>query len=476
MPLLCEVLDALVRDLRRDTHEVFATAVETVAWVSRTDTMRRVFDPVQPYADTHAWMTSVLAEMTGTAVSATIRAIWLRLWPAHIALQTALRGYGDYRPGHVHDFALPEGIASWYPHTGELQSARAYLECAGLDRLTATEARDGEPTVAKPVVQRAYCSKGHPYLEVLTSKERGQTPCPTCTRSHVVPGVNDLASVAPEIAAHLHPTLNGELRAEDIAAASGRSVWWVCDVFHPYRATPANRTLNGTECAVCLGRVILVGINDLRTTHPDIAADLHPSSCSSKRAHELTANDTKPRAWVCPEGHEYRATVRQRVDGRSCAECDKRRNRTSGRSFADRFPELAATWRPELNEGRDPRDYTAGSRLDVVWWCEQGHSFPMRLEARTRGCTCPYCARRRILKNFNDFQTTHPDLVFDWHPYLNWRQPDEVMAGSDVKYMWQCAHGHLTNQSIPRRILSGGCKRCPWSERAGNRKVVRLAA
>lgn len=476
MPLLCELLDALVRDLRLDTHEVFAAAVATVAWVTRKDTMRRVFDPAQPYADTYKWMSSALAELVGAVVPATLRAIWLRLWPAHIALQTALRGYSDYRPSHEHDFALPENIASWYPHTGELQGARAYLECAGLDGRATTEAKDGEPTVAKPVVQYAHCRKGHRYLEVLTSKDCGQTPCPTCTRSHVVRGVNDLASVAPEIAADLHPTLNGELTAVDITAASSRPVWWVCDVFHPYRATPANRTLNGTECAVCLGRVILIGVNDLQTTHPDIAADLHPGSCSTKRADQLTANDAKPRAWVCGEGHEYRATVRQRVEGKSCPECDKRRNRTSGRGFAYRFPELAATWRPELNEGRDPRDYTARSKLDVIWWCEKGHPFKMRIEARTRGCGCPYCARRRILQGFNDFQTTHPELVVDWHPYLNWRRPSEVMAGSDVKYIWRCARGHLTNQSIPRRILSGGCKECPAWERAGNHEVVELAA
>ena len=100
----------------------------------------------------------------------------------------------------------------------------------------------------------------------------------------------------------------------------------------------------------------------------------------------------------------------------------------------------------------------------------------MRVEARTRGCTCPYCARRRILKGFNDFQTTHAELVVDWHPYLNWRQPDEVMAGSTDEYQWRCANGHVTSQSIPHRIKSAGCKKCPWPERAGNRRVVRLAA
>jgi hypothetical protein len=478
LPLLLETLDALTRDLQRDAHDVFHAAVRVVAWATRRDTLRRLFDPAQPYAANFAWTSETLAAIAGQATPETARALWLRMWPAHIALQTAFRGYATYDTAHVHDFTLPEGIARWYPHPATLQSARDYLACAGLDQASAVARRSDEPTVANPVSRRTHCTKGHSYLEVLTSNTAGQTPCPRCTRAHVEVGVNDLASVAPSLACELHPTLNGELRADCIAGGSSKKVWWLCPHFHPYEATPANRTLNDSGCSVCLGRVIIVGVNDLWTTHPPLAAELHPSSRSSKRAHQLTSTDTIVRDWLCADGHEFRASVAQRVAGKKpCPDCERKRTRASRRNLAVTHPEISSTWRPELNEGREPHDYTKGSSLEVVWWCEEGsHPFTMRIEPRTRGCGCPYCASRLILPGFNDFATRHPQLAADWHRYLNRKNADEVMPGSNDEHHWRCKNGHVLRRSIPHRVASGGCVECPWHERVGNRRRAANAA
>lgn len=189
---------------------------------------------------------------------------------AHCA-QTAFRGYGVCAGAHAHDFTLPEDITRWYPHPSNLQSAREYLACAGLDRESAAAKREDDPTAVKPVSRLAFRAKGHDYLEVLTSANTGQIPCPECVRGHVRAGVNDLATIAPRLASELHPTLNGQLEADGIAASSNKRVWWVCPVIHPFCATPANRTLNDSGCGVCLGRVVLAGINDLWTTHTQLA-------------------------------------------------------------------------------------------------------------------------------------------------------------------------------------------------------------
>ena len=192
----------------------------------------------------------------------------------------------------------------------------------------------------------------------------------------------------------------------------------------------------------------------------------------TKKATQLNAADPKTRDWLCPKDHPYRASVRARVRGKSCDECKKQRTRTSGRSIVDTHPHLVPSWLPELNEGREPADYTKGSKLDVVWFCHKSgheHTFEMRLEARTRGCDCPYCAGRLILEGFNDFATTDPELVGDWHPYRNRKYPNEVMRGSNDKHHWRCKDGHKTHQSIPNRRLSGGCVECPWHERSGNK-------
>lgn len=93
----------------------------------------------------------------------------------------------------------------------------------------------------------------------------------------------------------------------------------------------------------------------------------------------------------------------------------------------------------------------------------------MRLEARTRGSDCPYCASRLRLEGFNDFAATDPVLVGDWHPNRNRKYPNEVMRGLNDKHHWRCKDGHETEQSIPNRRLSGGCVECPRHERPGNK-------
>ncbi len=154
----------------------------------------------------------------------------------------------------------------------------------------------------------------------------------------------------------------------------------------------------------------------------------------------------------------------------TCPDCKKERNRVSGRNLVDTHPAVAADWLPELNEGRYPSDYTHGSKLDVIWWCHDGgHAFPMRVQTRTKGSNCPFCARRLLLVGFNDFATTHPGLASEWHSWRNWKYPSEVMAGSNTKYHFKCRAGHETHQSIPNRRESGGCTECPRLERVGDR-------
>ena len=62
------------------------------------------------------------------------------------------------------------------------------------------------------------CDKGHSFpmrIAFRTTREQG---CPYCAGRRVLAGFNDLAAVAPDVAAEWHPTLNGELRPEMIMA------------------------------------------------------------------------------------------------------------------------------------------------------------------------------------------------------------------------------------------------------------------
>jgi DNA-directed RNA polymerase subunit RPC12/RpoP len=66
---------------------------------------------------------------------------------------------------------------------------------------------------------------------------------------------------------------NFGLSPEQLTHGSGLSVFWKCKTCgHSWQAKINNRT-HGRNCPVCSNRVIIPGINDLATTHPNIAKE-----------------------------------------------------------------------------------------------------------------------------------------------------------------------------------------------------------
>lgn len=52
----------------------------------------------------------------------------------------------------------------------------------------------------------------------------------------------------------------------DITPGSARDVWWQRPKGHEWDDSPGHRTGRGSGCAVCAGRRIVVGDNDLAST------------------------------------------------------------------------------------------------------------------------------------------------------------------------------------------------------------------
>jgi hypothetical protein len=70
-------------------------------------------------------------------------------------------------------------------------------------------------------------------------------------------------------------------------------------------------------CAVCSGKQVEPGLNDLLTTHPEIAAEAEGWDPST-----LTSGSSRiKKLWRCQEGHEWRAPVAERTAGHGCPSC-----------------------------------------------------------------------------------------------------------------------------------------------------------
>ena len=100
------------------------------------------------------------------------------------------------------------------------------------------------------------CQRGHPYQAVVAARTMHGSGCPYCAGKKVLPGFNDLATAAPDVAAQWHPTLNGNLTPAMVTAGSRRKVWWQCPEGHVWKAAVYARAgAQKSGCPVCAGKI-----------------------------------------------------------------------------------------------------------------------------------------------------------------------------------------------------------------------------
>lgn len=175
------------------------------------------------------------------------------------------------------------------------------------------------------------CPKcSHVYSAPILKRAKG-SGCPYCSNHKLFKGYNDIAQRYPELVKEWHPTLNGDLKPEDVIDGSERIVWWLCPICNkPYQARVCNR-IRGTACKRCKGLLI------------------------SKKAKERSI-------------------------------------KKSG-SFAEKCPQLLLEWDYDKNAGIDPFKISPGSSQIVGWICKNcGNKWNARINHRVEGSNCRICS------------------------------------------------------------------------------------
>ena len=134
--------------------------------------------------------------------------------------------------------------------------------------------------------------------------------------------IGALAIAYPQIADEWHPSKNGDLTPEEISAHNNKKVWWKCSKGHEWQAIIENRTKDGNGCPYCSGRRAIPGENDLATVYPQFAKEWHPTKNGGLMPQTVKSRSSKKVWWICGEGHEWPAIIRNRVQSNSgCPVC-----------------------------------------------------------------------------------------------------------------------------------------------------------
>lgn len=142
---------------------------------------------------------------------------------------------------------------------------------------------------------------------------------------------------------------------------------------------------------VCMTKLI-VGVNDLATTHPNIAAQWHPTMNGDLKACDVIPNSSKNVWWLCDKQHAYQQIIYKRTQrGFNCSYCSGHRVLKGYNDLATINPKVVAEWHPKLNEGLTPYEFTANSGKKVWWICPVGHEYQAVIRDRNQGTGCPSC-------------------------------------------------------------------------------------
>ena len=103
----------------------------------------------------------------------------------------------------------------------------------------------------------------------------------------------------------------------------------------------------------------------------------------------ITCGSHKKVWWICSAcDHSWKATVKNRSNGRSCPECAKAKRVvafnqtriTNNGSLQTENPELANEWHPTKNGTLTPADVTSASRKNVWWLGKCGHEWDATID------------------------------------------------------------------------------------------------
>ena len=127
----------------------------------------------------------------------------------------------------------------------------------------------------------------------------------------------------PDDAKEWHPSKNGHLTPDMFTHGSHTRIWWLGKCGHEWQASIYTKT-KGHGCPVCAGKKLVVGINDLFSTHPELAQEWDYEKNTIDPA--TVSRGCRERVfWKCNDGHSWQCAIGKRTrDGKSCPTCKKR--------------------------------------------------------------------------------------------------------------------------------------------------------
>ena len=267
-------------------------------------------------------------------------------------------------------------------------------------------------------------------------------------RQKLIVGENDLATVAPKVAAMLSE--KDKHFAFEVAAGSGRKLTFVCpncgQEFKAVIQSVVRAVGKGsTGCPACAGKKVVPGINDLASQCPEAATMW--SSKNKLSASEVTVKSGKKVFFKCRDcGQEFETKIANVVRSVSngttgCPICAGKKIIPGVNDLASQCPKATAMW---SGKNKIPASGVAvKSNKKAIFKC---YVCKQEFEAQICGVVhsvdngttgCPVCAGFKVVPGINDLASKCPEAATMWSG-KNKLSASEVTVKSNQKAFFKC--------------------------------------
>lgn len=197
------------------------------------------------------------------------------------------------------------------------------------------------------------------------------------------------------------------------------------------------------SCPRCHMTSVVKGVNDLATTHPDVADML----VEPEQAHSVMSNSQKSLLFRCDNGHTRSRVISDVVSGVQCRDCydHERSHYTTVEGTRTEVLRISESPMGEELVNDSDGEILINSSVKVLWSCSLGHRYESSPKNRTMGRGCPYCAGFKVLEGYNSLADTDPWIV----PYLvDDKDAKRLSRGSDVEVSYKCSSHHVNESAV----------------------------
>jgi len=300
------------------------------------------------------------------------------------------------------------------------------------------------------------CSKDHEWRATIDSRYKGNG-CPYCSGRFAMRGVNDFATVHPELLAEWNYDKNTFLPNE-LLPSSGKKVWWKCEKGHEWE-TSLNHRHNGTGCPICA--------KEANSSFPETAIAFYLAKCipveNRKKIYQKEVDIYIPSLNL---GIEYDGQFYHKSDKVQKRDTEKTSLLTQKGVSLIRIKESSYNLYDEKNKTlyfEFDNQYKFINKV-VSWLINYiNNVFNTNLQSdidieRDRLEILSYY---KTLKRNNSLAEKHPLLANEWNHLKNrGLLPENFDVKSRHKVWWKCIKGHEWEASVYSRTAGNGCPYC----------------